>query len=227
MSSRVLVLQYDNRIPFPFPDLRNRNVNYSNYHNYTYICETEKAAISPYWVKVELTLRYLKDGQFDYILWLDSDACVYDFNVYIESFFDNTKEFAFSRDHPSWSMLFNAGVYIVKRSNTTIRLFETWMSLYPSHRWSQGEEGEWICAECDWAGSQYEQGSFVDSLLNDPSFTSIFQREHPDVLQKTLPPCVETFVMHFAANFKQQIPEFIDKHGLCPQQKNYVECVIC
>lgn len=227
MSSRVLILQYDNRTPFPFPDLQNRNINYAKYHNYTYICETQKASISPYWMKVEITLRYLKEGQFDYILWMDSDACVYDFCIPVESFFDNTKEFVLSSDHPIWPMPFNPGVYIVKRSNNTIKLFEMWMSLYPRHRWSEVEEGEWDCAECEWAGSQYEQGSFIDSLLNDSTFTSIFQREHPDVLQKTLPPRKETFIMHFAAYFKREIPKFIETYGVCPQQKSYVECVIC
>jgi hypothetical protein len=113
------------------------NEKYCNEKGYTYICEKDSSKIntivegrSLHWGKVKLVQEVLNTSDFDYVLFLDADAIVSDFNQRIEDFIDGRYDMVFAEDIGHHSSM-NTGVFLSKNSEWTKNFFNTW--------WESGE----------------------------------------------------------------------------------------
>ena len=70
-------------------DIHNNNISaYSNKHNYKYIFFNDyknNLELPVYWWKIQCMLEMLNNSEYEYILWLDSDAFFTDFDVPLET----------------------------------------------------------------------------------------------------------------------------------------------
>jgi hypothetical protein len=108
------------------------NEKYCNEKGYTYICEKDNSKIntiaedrSLHWGKVKLVQEVLNTNNFDYVLFLDADAIISDFNQRIEDFIDDRYDMIFAEDIGHHSSM-NTGVFLSKNSEWTKNFFNTW-----------------------------------------------------------------------------------------------------
>lgn len=192
---KILCLQYDDRGDI-YPELSaiNRNLGFE----YLFLTESE-FNVPPYWVKVFLVDKYLPD--YDFILWLDSDAVIINRSL-LPKF---EKDFIYAPDPPQWNCVpygtFNAGAFIIKNSPIGLSILQDWKKGYNSEKWENN--GGWKC-QGEWAGIDYEQGYFCEHLLKKYSEhiqmipQNIMQAlNHEDIIP-------ETFGIHFYAQTKEK-----------------------
>jgi hypothetical protein len=200
-----LVLQYDNRQLTDLDmHLINQNIEYCNKHQYKHLFITQTFDLPPYWIKVYLINELLNSGNYDGILWLDTDACIHDYSTKLEDIIIAGKTFYFSPDKPVWeiSSIFNAGVFMVLNNSIGIGIMDEWMKCYNENVWRKNETDKWVTTG-DWAGDAYEQGSFCTHIL--PKYTdqvhvfewNYFQSNYNDMIQST-PPAI--FSLHFCSD---------------------------
>ena len=178
-EKRFCVLQFDNRkkIPYNLRRLMKRNREHCKKYNINYIFVNDQNDMSPYWKKVDLVKKLLDEDKFDYILWLDSDALIntrYNvFKLILKEIKD--KYMLISEDMVPWHAKFNAGVWCVKNSDLSKKMFKEWMSHYKKEKWVKTKEG-WKCIKykCKWSGVNYEQGSFIEYIL--PKYRKYIQK---------------------------------------------------
>ena len=113
------------------------NQKYCEDKGYTYVCEKNTERIisicdkrSFHWGKVKLVQELLDTDKFDYILFLDADAIISDFNQNIEDFIDSDYDMVFAEDVGYHSSM-NTGVFLVKNSEWSKNFLKTW--------WESGE----------------------------------------------------------------------------------------
>lgn len=113
------------------------NKKYCEEKGYTYFCEKDDNKIktlledrAPTWYKPKLIENVLEQLNPDYILFLDIDAIVSDFNQNIEDFIDNNYSIVFAEDIGHHSAM-NAGVFLLKNNEWSKNFLKTW--------WEAGE----------------------------------------------------------------------------------------
>jgi len=113
------------------------NQKYCEDKGYTYVCEKNTERITSicdgrsfHWGKVKLVQELLDTDKFDYILFLDADAIISDFNQNIEDFIDSDHDMVFAEDVGYHSSM-NTGVFLVKNSEWSKNFLKTW--------WESGE----------------------------------------------------------------------------------------
>ena len=127
-----LVQFYDNQINYGVYSEK-INSKYCELNNYTYFCETDNGKIktaledrSPTWYKPKLILdSFSKHPELDYIIFLDADAIISDFNQKIEDFIDPNYDFVFAEDIGHHSAM-NAGVFLVKNTSWSKSFLQQW-----------------------------------------------------------------------------------------------------
>jgi hypothetical protein len=114
------------------------------------------------WFKILLLINQLKDNNYDYIMWIDADACINNLDFDITNILQDHKSFYISRDFNN----FNSGVFIVKNTPFITDLLHKIysMSQYINHIW-------------------WEQAAFID--LYEQNYMSL-QEEVCLVKQKIL-----------------------------------------
>jgi len=199
----ILLLKYEDRGDL-YPRLTeiNRRVGV----DHLFLTETE-FKISPYWVKVFLVDKYL--SQYDYIIWLDSDAVIFNWSLLPTL----EKDFIYTTDPPSFNYVtygtFNAGIFIVKNSSIGRAIISDWKAGYDPEKWSF--TGTWNCPD-QWAGPSYEQGYFCEHLLE--KYSKHLQKVPQNIMQAySIHDIVpETFAMHFfVPNKVEYIESFLSK----------------
>lgn len=102
------------------------------------------------WYKISLLINEIDSNQFDYIMWVDSDAIIYNQNFDLRSLLRADKDFYLSKDLNN----FNCGVFIIKCSDFSKSILEKIdsMSEYVNHIW-------------------WEQGAFIE--LFESNFNNI------------------------------------------------------
>ena len=190
-----LVLQYDNR-PINNLDmgLINRNVDYCNQHKYHHRFITQKFEIPPYWIKVMLMNQYIHSGEYEGVLWIDTDACIHDKTIRIEDIVLGKKSFYMSPGKPVWNTqntkyLFNAGVFLVLHTSAGKDIMNEWMNSYNEKKWYKNDVNQWLTSG-EWAGETYEQGCFSTHIM--PKYINdihaydwkFFQSNYSDVKPK-------------------------------------------
>jgi len=184
-----------------------RNQRYAELHGYDYIFENGKDEEYPcYWMKVHLMVKYMK--QYDIVVWLDSDAVIHKLGKPITDYWRDhpNKSFIGCNDPPIWRSPFMAAFFMVKNDPTGIQLMNEWLELFKTAQWKKNIT--WTCQDCIWAGSSYEQGSFVERIL--PKYkNSIHLYPYYYFHQYRLDtPHEDTFSYHFAGEFKRHISEY-------------------
>ena len=113
------------------------NQKYCEDKGYTYVCEKNTERITSicdkrsfHWGKVKLVQELLDTDKFDYVLFLDADAIISDFNQNIEDFIDSDHDMVFAEDVGYHSSM-NTGVFLVKNSEWSKNFLKTW--------WESGE----------------------------------------------------------------------------------------
>jgi hypothetical protein len=85
------------------------------------------------WFKILLLIDQLKNNDYDYIMWIDADACINNLNFDISSILQENKSFYISKDFNN----FNSGVFIVKNTPFIADILQKIysMSEYINHIW--------------------------------------------------------------------------------------------
>lgn len=156
-TEAVIVSIYEGLRPRQVAAIRNNRAAYSERHGYRY-CEfnarpdpTRGAS----WNKIAATLLVIHCSQ--YVLALDSDAVIVNYNLGIKDMFQeygSDKDILFSKDYGGDSIV-NAGSMLIKRSKWSVWFLQ---HLYNEHRvWQQGgQKGQ-------------EQGA-INQFADDHSF---------------------------------------------------------
>lgn len=117
---------------------------YAEKHNYSYILE--RNYIEPeypmlwqkpfllynvFYNQTFLKQHAMENKEFDYILWIDFDAIIMNSSITIESLIDNAKTTCNQASTSliivgDYNAMFNAGIFILKRSEMTEQFFERW-----------------------------------------------------------------------------------------------------
>ena len=149
---RTTIIQFDTRSPGPHEDLIRQNAVFAESRGYEHMLLTQDSeSHPPYWGKVLACNAVAQDS--DAILFLDTDSCVMDFSLDIESLLgESTVAIA---DTGSWAL--NAGTFAVRCDAYGREFLREWASMYDESKWERTESG-WTCPHCMWAGEYYEQG---------------------------------------------------------------------
>lgn len=123
---------------------------------------------SPYWLKVN-AMRECLDSNCGACIYIDTDAVINP-NTWRGTFDDllGSAEVGFT---PDWGRdRFNAGVFAFRATDRGRAIVDQWLGHEPTDRWSRNADGTWDCTQddgkkCPWAGSAYEQGTFIHNVL--------------------------------------------------------------
>lgn len=102
-------------------------INYCNKYNYDFydsIDDVINYDREIQWSKILMILKYLKLFKYDYIVWIDADIFIMNYNIRLESFIYrlmNDKHIMYSSDYGNWV---NNGVIFIKNSKESIDFFE-------------------------------------------------------------------------------------------------------
>jgi len=151
----------------------------------------------------------LLTNKYKGILWIDTDACVHNFDIRLEDILIPNKHFYKSSDHILRPASFNAGVFLVLNTEIGKKLMLDWLNTYDKNNWEK-INNKWV-SKCKWAGYCYEQGSFIKNIskkynkyIYDLNWY-FFQSNYYTIYEKK---CI--FIVHFSGNnFKNQIPKYL------------------
>jgi hypothetical protein len=189
-------------LPFLLP----RNKAYAARHGYDYRYLNRLTADLPvYWMKPHLVAQLLEQG-YDAVAWLDTDAVVHDLDRRLEPFLKGGEAMVAAADNPYWPSPFNAGVFFVQGA-AGLDLMRAWSALFAKTAWRR-EATAWVCDE-EWAGSAFEQGAFVEHLLDETLTAGPVRLLDWRPLQAPFP-IPESFTLHFAGEFKRNLPAYLD-----------------
>lgn len=116
------------------------NKKYCESKGYTYFCEKEDEIIrtaledrAPTWYKPKLVESILSKHDPEYVLFLDIDAIISDFNQNIEDFIDNEYSIIFAQDFGHHSVM-NAGVFLLKNNQWSRGFLKLWWDSAESYK---------------------------------------------------------------------------------------------
>lgn len=187
MNKKILVLQIENRNDEFLNLLINENKNICNNNNIEYIFKlTGNNNVPPYWDKV-FEIKKIMDSRNDieYIYWLDSDAFLINFDINkINSFLHTNDKYSIliAEDMPPWTSKFNAGAFIIKNNVKGKEIINEWLSYYNSKNWNYDAENNKWKTDSEWAGKDYEQGSFVINILNNAKYVNDIKKYSYEIL---------------------------------------------
>jgi hypothetical protein len=189
----LAIVQYDDReLSKIDQDLMARNQAYCKKHGYEYIFVSEGYDnLPPYWRKTQLVKDLLFTDKYSGILWLDTDACVFDMDRKLSTIELAKYYFYFSKDmHGS---KFCAGVWMVKNSRIGKEIMTKWIDAYNPESW-RNKNGVWRTNNT-WAGPMYEQGAFEKHIL--PHYIK-YMKEYPHTMLQSIDwNNPDTFILHF------------------------------
>ena len=207
---RWAVVQYDDRVLTEVElEFIYRNSVYCDKHGYDYIFVSEGyEKLPPYWRKTQLVKDLLMKDKYKGILWLDTDACIFDMDRKLSTLELANYDFYFSKDmHGS---KFCAGVWMVKNTRIGKEIMTKWMDAYDPESWRK-KNGKWH-TENTWAGPMYEQGAFEKQIL--PEYIE-HMKEYPHTMfQSTDWTNPRTFILHFYFKIKDSCKKFLNANPL-------------
>ena len=166
-KNNILFITFDNRETTDYVIIHNSNIN--EYvkkfgYEYKYINYCDK---NVYWCKIYLVLDALKTNNYDYVIWMDSDTVIKNFNIDIGDIFNmfSSDIFIGFDNHNKYNII-NSGVFAI--SNTFIGkkfLYDcinyVWEGCFNDNGTLKGK----------WAASCYEQG-VMNILINDKYYSN-------------------------------------------------------
>jgi predicted RNA-binding Zn-ribbon protein involved in translation (DUF1610 family) len=158
---KCAMIQFDTRDDHEFDELVSQNLQYCVAAGYDHkMFGGNDLDIPPYWAKVAVCDAVAESGEYDAILFVDTDAVVMDFGFRIEDVL-SSHSMAVSGANGSA----NAGVFAIRCGDTGRSILKDWMSRYSRDDWDRTQSNEWSCKTCGWAGAAYEQGSLNDLVI--------------------------------------------------------------
>ena len=211
------IVQYDDRqLSDNDKKLMSINHNYAKAHNYDFIyINNGYNHLPPYWAKVAAVRDIMKQGKHKGVCWIDTDAVFINHSKSIDDFcnIDPNKSFYMAKDPPIFNNNdFNAGVWFVRNDSNGNAIIDYWMKCWDSvsKDWTKNE-AKWHCSG-GWAGPSYEQGSFIDNIYKNETFSKFIKQFTYDFLQSIDPEQPNAFTIHFAGHYKSEIPKFLKSY---------------
>jgi hypothetical protein len=204
------IVQYDDRpLSKIYLEFIERNRAYCEKHGYEYIFTSDGYEnLPPYWRKTQLVKDLLMTDKYKGILWLDTDACIFDMDRKLSTIDFKDYDFYFSKDLLGTN--FCAGVWMVKNTRMGKEIMAKWMGAYEPESWRR-KNGKWR-TENSWAGRAYEQGAFEKEIL--PEYIK-HMKEYPHTMfQSSDWTDPRTFILHFYSKVKGACKKFLDANPL-------------
>ena len=170
-QNRVAVVCYDHRLhDYRIEKLKKWNEAYCQKHGYDFLFYStyyNDHDLPPYWLKVQIVKDVLETDKYDFVMWIDSDACFQDFAVKIERLFAvyGLKQHFMIIGPDLLLTSFNAGVWVLKNTARAKEFMTIWLAEYLPSKWKRIGTSRWKCKGF-WAGQYYEQGSGRTLLLS-------------------------------------------------------------
>lgn len=135
---KILFLTFDNRNNENFVKIHNENIkSYCDKYNYEYKYYSE-CNKNIYWCKIYLMLDELKTNKYDYIIWLDSDTIINNFNIDINTIVNMYTDdiFISYQNDFNWytNKTLNAGIFIIKNSLIGIQFLEDCINTFENKK---------------------------------------------------------------------------------------------
>ena len=125
---RVLLFSFDNRKNLSYLKLHNQQLElYAKKWNNVKYEFIDKCSKNMYWCKMYFMLNRLKSNNYDYVMWLDSDAIITNLNNSIQKIFelyDSDIFIGHDNNHLVAKKTLNAGLFAVKNSKIGIEFIE-------------------------------------------------------------------------------------------------------
>lgn len=161
-KNKILFITFDNRETNDYVKIHNSNIN--DYvkkfgYEYKYINNCDK---NVYWCKIHLVLEALETNKYDYVVWMDSDTVIKNFDIDIGDIFNMfSSDIFIGFDNHSKYNITNAGVFAISNSDTG----KNFLSECINYVWDGcfNDDGS---LKGNWAASCYEQG-VMNILIND------------------------------------------------------------
>jgi hypothetical protein len=153
-KNKILFITYDNRYQEEYVIIHNYNINkYVEKYGYEYKYYN-RCNQNVYWCKIFMVLEALKKNIYDYVVWLDSDTIIKNFDIDIGNVLNMfSSDIFIGSDNNSKYNIINSGVFGIKNSETGIRFLDDCISSFNDK--CLKEDGT---LGGKWAASCYEQG---------------------------------------------------------------------
>lgn len=153
-KNKILFITYDNRYQEEYVLIHNYNIKkYTEKYDYEYKFYN-RCNDNVYWCKIFMVLDALKKNKYDYVIWLDSDTIIKNFDIDIGDILNKfSSDIFIGSDNNTFYDITNAGVFIVANTEIGINFLNDCIN-YVSDK----------CLNNDgtlkgiWAASCYEQG---------------------------------------------------------------------
>jgi hypothetical protein len=208
------------------------NKPHKNNYAYTFLTECQSKVAHPhnvYWCKFFCLRDILEQGQYDYVVWLDSDTIINDFELDFVRLLSNYKSdwFAGVDDAKRFDHL-NAGVVVVRNSDKGKEMLSLITDMYTDKAFQSKcirKQDDSYALSGNWAGVCYEQG-----VMNQILFFRF--REHVTVLSPKIihngMSCEGEFIIHMSASsskdratcFRKYTPRETEKDETVAENKN-------
>lgn len=170
-KNKILFITYDNRYDLEYVQIHNQNIQkyVEKYgYNYKFYNRCDK---NTYWCKIYMLLDELESvAKYDYVIWLDSDTIIKNFNIDIGKVLNMYQSDIFlGSDNNMFYDITNAGIIIVKNSPTGKKFLKDCIESINLKCLNEDNSLKGI-----WAGSCYEQG-VINLLIAEKysNFTTI------------------------------------------------------
>ena len=193
-KNKILIISYDNRKKEKYIKLHNQNIKkYVEKYDYKYIFYN-KCNENNYWCKIYMVLDALQTDKYDYVMWMDSDTIIKDFNIDIGDVINmySSDIYVGSDNNPKYDII-NSGVFIIKNSDIGKNFLKDCVNFIPEV--CINKDGS---LKGDWAASCYEQGTMNILIADNYSkYTTILKNS----LIFNYNVCLnEVFIMHLYAS---------------------------
>lgn len=160
------------------------NRAYCEKKGYSYFCETDSEKINstlvdraPTWYKPKLILDVFERFNPEYILFLDIDAAIIDFEQDIEQFIDEAYDVIFAQDYSGHSKM-NAGVFLIKNTEWSKNLMNRW---WFSGEFFRGADAPLMNVSED---NKHKIGYYKQALWHDQTCLSVLYDNDESVRNK-------------------------------------------
>lgn len=159
-TNKLALVTFENRKNEEYIDFHNKNITeYCKKWNYDYLFYDD-CIHNVYWCKMFFVLDALKTGKYDYVVWLDSDTIIKNFDISFDTILNKYSSDIFLT-YDNGDSLFCAGVFIIKNSTIGIEYIENCIKHYIPQCLNNSGTLKGL-----WAGLCYEQG-IMNMLILD------------------------------------------------------------
>ena len=163
---KIIILSFDNRTNIDYIEDHNQNIKkycqkWKNIE-YKFTNFTNK---NVYWNKIYLVLEKILTNNYDYVMWMDTDAMIVNQDIDIRNIlllFNSDIFLSHDNDYFKCENILNAGVFIIKNSSIGINLLKDAISYFENSK----------CLNDDntlkglYAARCYEQGTINDLIYS-------------------------------------------------------------